>query len=103
MQAPHIVAIKAMEQQNLIDLFVIQPIEGFAQTPEHAVFIGPPSRLLAPQTPGTCAIVAQQRPVAVDRMQLPLIITCLGHAIVMPVHFDPGPPVLTPNTQGVRA
>ncbi|MCY1429064.1 hypothetical protein D9M71_449680 [compost metagenome] len=103
MQATQVVAIKAMEQQNLIDLFVIQPIEGFAQTPEHAVFVGPPSRLLAPQTPGTCAIVAQQRPVAVDRIQLPLIITRLCHAIVMPVHFDPGPPVLTPNTQGIPA
>ncbi len=103
MQATQVVAIKAVEQQNLIDLFVIQPTEGFAQTPEHAVFVGPPCRLLAPQPPSTCAIVAQQRPVAVDRMQLPLIITRLCQAIVMPVHFDPGPPVLTPNTQGVRA
>ncbi|MNT87446.1 hypothetical protein D3C72_2278630 [compost metagenome] len=53
MQATQVVAIKAVEQQNLIDLFVIQPTEGFAQTPEHAVFVGPPSRLLAPQPPGT--------------------------------------------------
>nr|WP_244965042.1 hypothetical protein [Pseudomonas hunanensis] len=57
MQATHIVTIKVMKQQDLVDLFVTQPAECPAKAPEHAVSIGPLTRLLAPQSPSASTIV----------------------------------------------
>nr|WP_237723091.1 hypothetical protein [Pseudomonas putida] len=48
MQASHVIAIEPMEQQDLIDLFVTQPVEGLAQATEHAMSIPPQGRLFIP-------------------------------------------------------